>query len=395
VPREAQVRVALLATHPIQYQIPWFRALAARRELALKVFFGMVPDAAQQGVGFGVEFQWDVPLLEGYESEILENVAKRPSLGTFAGCDTPQVVRRLRDWRPDVAILTGWQSKMLVQAWWACVRLGKPRIVRGDSNDMRNRAFWKRVLFRLGLRGFDQFLAVGKANRAFYRNAGIPDARIHACPHFVDNARFSATADALRERRDALRHDWSIPKHAVCFLYCGKLIAKKRPIDLLHALQRATAAGTPAHLLVVGEGELMAQARALVERERLPVTFAGFLNQTQIVGAYVAADCLVLPSDSGETWGLVVNEAMACGIPAVVSDVVGCGPDLIREAVTGATFRGGDVDALAWRLVDFARNSLRLRTMGEAAQRHVLSSYSVERAVEGTLAAIEAAARQT
>src|SRR5207248_1690512 len=123
------------------------------------------------------------------------------------------------------------------------------------------------------------------------------------------------------------------------------------------------ATGAQAHVLVVGDGELMTEARALAARERLPLTFAGFLNQTEIVGAYVAADCLVLPSDTGETWGLVVNEAMACGIPAIVSDQVGCGPDLVSDSVTGAMFPMGDIDALARCLIDFSADPQRLRRM--------------------------------
>lgn len=385
-----RVRVAVFATHPIQYQVPWFQALAARPELALRVFFALIPDARQQGVGFGVGFHWDIPMLEGYESEVLENVARPPSLEAFGGCDTPQVSRRLRAWSPDVAILTGWQSKMLVQAWWACVRLGVPRILRGESNAFPDRAPWKRAAHGVWLRGFDRFLAIGKANREFYLQAGIPEARIHACPYFVDNRRFAGAAIPLRERRTVLRERWSIPEHATCFLFCGKLIAKKHPLDLLLALQRAVAAGAPAHALVVGDGKLMTQARALVERERLPVTFAGFLNQTEIVAAYVAADCLVLPSDTGETWGLVVNEAMACGVPAIVSGQVGCGSDLVSDGVTGAIFPMGDVDALARRLIEFSGNRSGLRAMGAAACERVTSRYSVERAVEGTLAAIDA-----
>ena len=385
------MRVALFATHPIQYQVPWFRELAARPEIELKVFYGMIPDPAQQGVGFGVRFRWDVPMFEGYEHEILHNVARRPSLATFAGCDTPGVFRALRVWKPDVAILTGWHSKMLVQAGWACVRLGVPRVVRGESSALARRPRWKRTLHRIWLHGFDGFLAIGEANRDFYLEAGIPAARIHRCPYVVDNSRFAAAADGLRARRAELRRRWSIPAEATCFLFCGKLVAKKRPLDLLRAARRATAEGAALHVLVVGEGELMAEARALVASDRLPVTFAGFLNQTEIVEAYVAADCIVLPSDAGETWGLVVNEAMACGLPAIVSDQVGCGPDLVDEGVTGATCPMGDVGALAQRLVAFAGDPSALRAMGAQARERVCSRHSLDRAVEGTLAAVGAA----
>ncbi len=107
--------------------------------------------------------------------------------------------------------------------------------------------------------------------------------------------------------------------------------------------------------------------------------------------AYVAADCLVLPSDAGETWGLVVNEAMCCGLPAIVGDQVGCGPDLVEEGVTGAVYPTGDVDALARLLVACSADVAGLRAMGASARDRVLSRYSVARAVEGTLAAIDAA----
>ena len=389
-PRGRRARVALFATHPIQYHAPWYQALAASPGFDLKVFFGMLPDAAQQGVGFGVDFRWDIPLLEGYSWETLPNRARHPGLGTFAGCDTPGVGRTLMEWRPDAAILTGWHSKMLVQAWWACLRQGLPRIVRGESNAMARRAPWKGALHKCWLRGFDEFLAIGKANRAFYLKAGVADARIHACPYFVDNRRFGDAADGLRGRRAEFRRDWSIPDSATCFLYCGKMIAKKRPLDLLAALQAACAAGAAAHVLVVGAGELLDAARALVERNRLPVTFAGFLNQTEIVRAYVAADCLVLPSDTGETWGLVVNEAMACGLPAIVSNQVGCGPDLVTDGETGAVFPMGDVVALSRSLIAFAGRLAELAAMGARARKRVAAHYSVERAVAGTLEAIDA-----
>ena len=382
------IRVAILATHPIQYQIPWFQRLAQRPELDIKVFFGLLPDAAQQGVGFGVGFQWDIPLLEGSPWELLSNVAKPPSLDRFGGCDTPKVRAVLQRWRPEVAILTGWHSRMLLQGWWACRRLGIPELVRGDSNDLVRRPWWKRVLHRQLFSRYEGALFVGEANRALFIENGVPPERLFPVPHFIDNQRFLVAATEIQGQRLALRRDWGIPADATCFLFAGKLIPKKHPLDLLWACKLAKGRGALLHLLIAGSGELMEAARALAEREGLPVTFAGFLNQTQVMRAYVAADCLVLPSDSGETWGLVVNEAMACGVPAIVSDQVGCGPDLILEGETGAIFPMGDVQALADRLVELAADPAALRSMGERAQRRVLADYSVERAVEGTLAAI-------
>jgi glycosyltransferase involved in cell wall biosynthesis len=383
-----RIRVALFATHPIQYQVPWFQHLSKVSDLDLCVFFGMMPDATQQGVGFGVGFQWDIPVLEGYRWKQLLNTASRPGLGTFLGCSAPDIRQALTHWRPDVALLTGWQSRMLVQAWWACVKLGIPRIMRGESSPLALRPVWKRLGHWMWLRGFDRFLAIGKANREFYRKAGIADAYIHDCPYFVDNQRFIADAVAFKPQRAILRRNWGVPEDSVCFLFSGKLIEKKHPLDFIHALGQATRKGARVHGLVVGAGEMMESARVLAQQERLPLSFIGFLNQREIVRAYVAADSLVLPSDAGETWGLVVNEAMACGLPVIVSDQVGCGPDLIHEGDTGATFPMGDVTALAKRMVEFAADPDALVAMGQRAQRLVLSDYSVERAVEGTLDAI-------
>lgn len=384
-----RIRVALFATHPIQYQVPWFQQLSQVSDLELRVFFGMMPDATQQGVGFGVRFHWDIPLLDGYRWQQLLNTAPRPNAGAFLGCSAPDLRNVISDWRPDVALLTGWQSRMLVQAWWACLRLNIPRIVRGESNSLSPRPAWKRLIHRLWLRGFDRFLAIGRANLNFYQQAGINDAYIHNCPYFIDNKRFVATADEVKPLRSTQRLFWGIPEESVCFLFSGKMIQKKNPLDFLRALDQATRKDSRVYGLVVGEGELMGQARMLAQQQHLPVTFTGFLNQTEIIRAYVAADCLVLPSNAGETWGLVVNEAMACGLPAIVSDQVGCSLDLIQLGETGATFPMGDVTALTNRLVEFAADPGELRAMGQRAQRLVMTNYSVERAVEGTLAAIQ------
>jgi glycosyltransferase involved in cell wall biosynthesis len=121
------------------------------------------------------------------------------------------------------------------------------------------------------------------------------------------------------------------------------------------------------------------------------VTFAGFLNQSEIVKSYVAADTLVLPSDGGETWGLVVNEAMVCGRPCIVSDKVGCGPDLVTPE-TGAIHPLGDVARLAELMSEFAADRNRLRVRGEAAARKI-TEYSTEVAVRGMLEAVHAVAR--
>lgn len=392
-----KISVAVVATHPIQYHVPWFRALAHRPEVALEVWYLGLPNAVQQGTGFGVAFSWDIPMLDGYRWRYLKGDLPRQDLRRgFSDTSLEDLTRLLDDERPEVLLLTGWQSWPLIQFARAARRLRIPCLVRGDSNAMKPRPLAVRLWHRWLLSNYDAFLYVGKANRDFYLRYGVPKERLFEVPHFVDNMRFEAAAKLLAPKREELRRRFCVPADAVCFLYAGKLAPKKHLMDMLEALAltRDAPGGKQMHVLVVGSGELMQKAQAFAATNRLPVSFAGFLNQSEMPCAYTAADCLVLPSDYGETWGLVVNEAMACGLPVIVSDRVGCGPDLVEPDVTGNIFPFGKVDALAALLARMAMHREDLQHMGKRAQVQVLGKYSVDRAVAGTLAAAQSVTKQ-
>lgn len=381
------MRLGIVASHPVQYQVPWYRALAAREELDLTVYYALLPTPDQQGVGFGMDFAWDVPLMDGYRWVALPNTARSPSLRGFFASRTPAVEAVLERDRPEAVIVSGWQSLSLLQAIRACGRLGIPCMVRGESSALRRRPWWTRAFHRRLLPRFDACLAIGEANRRFYRRNGVPPDRIFTVPYFVDDRRFLEQAARLSAERESIRRDWGISETDVCFLFAGKLVAKKRVMDLLWACDIARKSEPSVRLLLVGSGEQLMEAKRFVRERGMPVAFAGFLNQSEMSRAYVAADCLVLPSDYGETWGLVVNEALLHGLPAIVSDRVGCGPDLIDDGVTGRIFPFGDVEALARTLVDTATQADERREMGRRARFRV-AGFSAARAVEGTLEAL-------
>src|SRR5262249_50272985 len=196
--------------------------------------------------------------------------------------------------------------------------------------------------------------------------------RIFDAPYCVDNDRFGAEADTLTPRRAQLRHEWGVADDAVVVLFSGKLVEKKHPLDLVSALALGRRKDPRLHLLVAGDGVLRPACQEAARVAGLPATFLGFVNQRRIAEAYVAADCLALPSDWGETWGLVVNEAMACGRAAIVSDRVGCYPDLVVPGQTGAVFRFGDVEQFAEAILAAAAIPGNLATLGARARRHVL-----------------------
>lgn len=379
-------RVGFLTSHPIQYQVPVFRHLAQQADLEFTAIFCQLPDQQTQGDGFGVSFSWDVPLLDGYRYEVLRNVAKRPSVTEFAGCDTPELADRIHRGAFDALVVNGWVVKSCLQALWACRRLGIPCIVRGEANDIRPRSWWKRLLQRQLVRQYAACLYIGQASERFYLNRGVRPERLFPARYCIDNERF-ATA-AVKVDRVAARQQFGLRPDSTVFLFSGKLIGKKHPLELLSAMQTAIARGMNAELLIVGDGELRSDCEAFVTLHGLPVRFAGFLNQSRIVEAYVASDCLVLPSDHGETWGLVVNEAMACGKPAIVSDQVGCAGDLVIPGETGEVFPFGNWRQLSDVLHEVAANSERLQAYGLAAQQRV-AHYSPEAAACGIRQAVE------
>lgn len=385
-----KLRIAFLTTHPIQYQVPVFRHLAKHPELDFKVLFCQLPDARSQGDGFAKSFKWDIPLLDGYQYEVLTNVAARPSVTNFAGCDTPEITQRIRREQFDAVVVNGWVAKSCLQTLWACKRARIPCIVRGEANNIRPRPWWKRQIQRQLVRQYSACLYIGQASKSFYRSHGVPDRKLFPALYCVDNDRF-AKAAAVVDRQTARRQFQLSPK-ATVFLFSGKLIEKKHPLELLVAIRAAAEAGAKLECLVVGDGELRANCESYARQFNLPVRFAGFLNQTQMAEAYVAADCLVLPSNHGETWGLVVNEAMACGRPAIVSNQVGCAADLIVRGQTGEVFSHGDWRELSTLLRQTAESPELLRQWGEGAQRHV-ATYSPEAAALGIAQAVQSVCR--
>lgn len=387
------MRVGILASHPIQYQVPWFRALA--RKVDLQVFFAIRPSPDEQGIGFGRGFSWDIDLLSGYEHKFLHNVARTRGSSRFNGCDTPEIAAEINRGKFNSFIVSGWNLKSYWQAVRACRKSHYPVLVRGDSQldpaQSRRKTLGKKLLYPRILRQFNGFLSVGKRNREYLLHYGVPQERIFFVPHFVDNQRFAAATSG--PSRSEVRYKWRVADESTVVLFVGKFIPKKRPGDIIESLAILRQRGVKIAAVFVGAGILEQRLRSDAARHRIQAQFEGFRNQTELPGLYVAADVLVLPSDAGETWGLVVNEAMACGLPAIVSNRVGCGPDLIDEGETGFTYPCGEVDALAARLAEFVY----LRRKGGSFRNALLRKiqrYSVEFATEQTLGALRTIAKR-
>jgi glycosyltransferase involved in cell wall biosynthesis len=386
------VRLTAVLTHPIQYYAPWFRRMhATAPELALTVVHATQPTAAQQGVGFEHAFEWDTPLTEGYRSIVVRPPHEKDRIdsGSFTGLDVLEIGRAIAETSPDVVLITGWYSITLLRALVTCRRLGVPTLYRGDSHLLSGPRGWRRPLWMLKthllLRQFDGFLSPGVRVREYLRWYGVPDHRIFQVPHAVDNEMFAATAAPYQDPdvRTAARRRWGIDPDAFVVLFVGKLVPSKRPLNVVRAVARLAPGAT---LMIVGSGPLEDRIRAEALRLGVSLQMVGFLNQGQLGEPYALADCLTLPSDFPETWGLVVNEALATGLPCVVSNAVGCAPDLIRDGETGYVYPLDDIEALAMTLAKVRHRNAEGRDWGPAC-RALVASYSYDAMTAGVVRA--------
>jgi glycosyltransferase involved in cell wall biosynthesis len=268
---------------------------------------------------------------------------------------------------------------------------GVPVFTRGETHLGLQRSPLKAVLRRPVMRAYygqmAGALAIGAANRAFYRAMGVPEAKIFSVPYTVDNERFIQASSLTADQRTAERKALGVEDDLPIILYAAKFFGRKRPDDLIRAAARLRDAGEAFHLVMIGAGEREADLRVLVQTLALNnVTFPGFVNQSVLPRAYAAGDIFVLPSDN-EPWGLAVNEAMCAGLPIVLSEEIGCAVDLVRDGVNGKTFPAGDVQVLANALQPLVRDPEVRRRMG-AASLKIISHWSYAECLEGIRAAL-------
>lgn len=395
-------RLGILASHPIQYHSPWFRHLP--QHLDIDVWYAHRSSAQDQAAaGFGIGFDWDVPLLQGYPYRWLRNVASRPSLQTFRGCDTPEVYHLCRRDRLDAVLVFGWQHKSALQAIRACWRQRLPVLMRGDSHLLTARSRMKTAMkyapYRWFLPRLSGHLYVGARNKAYLEHYGVPPQRLFFVPHCVDNAYWAAAAERAEQTgaTSQLRTRLGIPSDAFVCLFVGKMISHKRAEHVIQACKHLfqPIANTDLYAICVGDGPLRPQLERLAHPHNPRMIFAGFQNQSELPTFYRAADALILPSREKETWGMVVNEAAACGTPAIVCDAAGCAPDLIDEGETGYTYPFGDIRALAERIVTLRSVWRNRKPYIRRALAEKISAYSIEHATAGLIHALNAVQENT
>lgn len=340
-------KLAIVSSHPIQYNAPLFALLSKRGNIDVKVFYTWGEEVLKEKYdpGFTRSIQWDIPLLEGYNWQFEKNTSKTPGSHHFNGIINPFLIDNITRWGADAVLVYGWSFSSHLNVLRHFHNKRKV-FFRGDSTFVNNTPFIKRVLRISFLRWvyshIDTALYVGTHNRHYFEKCGLKNQQLVFAPHAIDNTRFMQPAEILKAQALQTRCELGIAADAVVFLYAGKLDANKNVGLLVDAFLRLNATDT--HLVIAGNG-VMEEALKMKAAGKINIHFLPFQNQQQMPVLYRVGDVFVLPSVS-ETWGLSLNEAMACGCALCVSDTCGAAADLVSDGINGYVFCNNDSEHL-------------------------------------------------
>jgi glycosyltransferase involved in cell wall biosynthesis len=406
--RREKVRLAYLVSHPIQYQAPLLRRIAQEPDIDLTVFFGS--DFSVRGYkdeGFGVGVKWDVPLLDGYRHEFLPTLRDNATVGVASPLNYG-ILNRLRGGSGhngesafDVLWVHGYATVNALHGMLAAKALGIPVLLRaeswlGDRERSGVKLAFKHLFFKALRRLVDGVLPIGTLNAAYWRHNLGDDFPSSLMPYAVDNDYFQEQSRQARIGREELLAELKLDPARPVILFASKLQSRKRCEDLLEAynnLSPGDGIEPNPYLVIVGDGE----ERAALERRAAEsgftgILFCGFRNQSELPRFFDIASVFVLPSRH-EPWGLIVNEVMNAGRAVIVSDEVGCQPDLITDGVEGCIFPAGDVEVLTAALRKILATPESAALMGQRGLERI-QAWGFEEDIRGLRQAIARATRK-
>lgn len=379
---QPRIDLLILESHPVQYHAPVYRELAMLCPGQTLVVYAS--DCSVRGhvdPGFSRTISWDVPLLDGYANEVLHAERGEALRGfrSLSGIGIPALLRRVR---PRAVLFVQLAYEFEWVAFLTCLVLRIPMWLRTETQDEafvrgRLKSILRATAYRFIYSAFTQFLCIGELNRRHYLAHGVPAHKLSYSRYGVPDRLADVSVTDKQRRRAALRSRLGIGEDDNVVAFFGKLIPKKNPAILLEAWCRLPAERrVRTRVIYVGDGALKEALCAQAEAAGVPALFAGFINQGEITDYYLAADVVALPSRRmGETWGLVVNEALLAGCGVVVSEAVGCAVEfshLSRMHVVRVGDAQAAADALARQLetprdFDWARQALELYSVSRAA----------------------------
>ena len=364
-------KLAIITTHPIQYNAPMFALLSSRAKVEVKVFYTWGESVLREKYdpGFGKTISWDIPLLEGYDYCFVKNKAADPGSHHFKGIDNPTLIKEVKEWKADAVLIYGWSFKSHLEA----MRYfhGKiPVFFRGDSTILVKKNNVQSLIRKYFLRWvyshIDKAFYVGTNNKSYFLQNGIKEKDILFAPHAVDNKRFIDEASIFQQQADEWRKDLGISPSDLTIVYAGKLEPVKNLEWLIETIKEIDET-IPIKLIFVGNGPSEKQLKHMAKNDRR-FLFIDFQNQQKMPVVYRLGQVFILCSHS-ETWGLSINEAMASGRSILVNEKCGCATDLVQNGVNGYVYSSSDENSLIKYIKEMSTDAKLVENMGKQSEK--------------------------
>lgn len=362
-----RTKVALLTEIISPYRIPVFNRIARDAPGQFRFFFLGKTEKRRQWKVYQEKMAFPYKVLPG----VLFQRGQAGSPYFF----NPTILCELIRYSPDIIITGGYQHPgYLLAALYAAVSR-KRLILWCESNkyDYRDNHPLKESYKRWFVRNCSAYIVPGRASLEYLLSLGAVADKIFTAPNAVDNDYFGQSRDRYRQGRETFKQSRGYPEKLI--LYVGRLIEQKGVLDLIKAFEMIFRKHPEWGLLLVGTGEQEEECRDYCRNNEISnVFFAGFIHQEDIPVYYAISDCLVLPTHS-DPWGLVLNEAMASGLPVVCSDVAGAACNLISPGENGYIFKKGDAHQLAAYISDILSDDKKRMMMGQRSLE-IIKGYS-------------------
>jgi glycosyltransferase involved in cell wall biosynthesis len=351
--------------------------LTERKRLQIKVFYTWEKSAdGVFDIKFNQHLKWDIPLLDGYDYQFVKNISEDQGTHHFKGMINPGLNKEIEDWGANAILIFGWNFDSHFKA----MRYFKGKIpvyFRGDSTLLDEKpgfkTFARRIWLKFVYHFIDFALFVGENNKNYYLKHGLREKQLIYAPHAIDNERFSDSDETYSGKAQKWKNELGILDDDLVFLFAGKFESKKNPALFIHAANYLK--NSKLKFILAGDGILKEELKLLAKNNQ-NIIFLPFQNQTQMPVLYRLCHVLVLPSKGpGETWGLAVNEAMACSKAILVSDKTGCATNLVKIDENGFIFKSGDLNDFVNKIKRY--NSENCTKFGNNSKR-MIKGYSFE-----------------
>jgi glycosyltransferase involved in cell wall biosynthesis len=356
-------RLNIFTSHPTPFEGPLYPKIDRRGHFGLKVYFWRTDQPVRLGEG-GIRPHWDnLPLTEGYE---FHRLPPHPMLCW-------RFITKQAFGSPDrhVALVNGWSEMGAILALVAARHKKIPIMLRLDTVDLypapRLRHLRRLIIRSIIYRYPIAFMAVSSLTRQHLERRGIRSEAIFSFPYSLDNDFLAKRARSHLAHRAELRHALDIDPHSTVIMAALKFVPREGAEDLVRVFATLTDWHDSTTLLLVGDGPMRGRLENLIsQNDSAKVILPGWVPYSRLIQLFALSDLFVHPGLE-EPWGCSIQEAAACRLPIVSSDLVGAAHDLVRPSINGLRYQGGNVEALRIALSAMLRNREQWSSMGESS----------------------------